>query len=159
MYDAFCLINISEPSSSESEGNKSHGIVLFKEWFPPLLPPPSSRQNSLISQPPSPTTSIVPTLLQPPSNQPPLVFAREPLQSPEGGVIVLTDSPLASNYNNIFENQIRSVYYPNNHIKVFNNISNVCTIDPHIYVSTVFVFIHASFSDTNKKSSRTQNIL
>ena len=57
-----------------------------------------------ISQPPSPTTSIVPKLLPPPSthrnfliSQPPLpTFAREPLQSPEGGFIVLTDSPTAS---------------------------------------------------------------
>ena len=161
-----CLINTSKQSSSESEGDKSHGIVLFKEWFLPLLPPPSSRRNSLISQPsppitsivptllqypstrrifffsqpPPPTTSIVPPLLPPPStrrnslisHQTPLTLSRELLQLSEGSVIVLTDSPLASNYNNVFEDQIRSVYYPSNHITVFNNISNVYTADTHI---------------------------
>ena len=94
----------------------------------------------IFSQPPPPTTSIVPPLLPSPStrrnflisHQPPLVFAREPLQSPDGGVIVLTNSPLASNYNTVFEDQIRSVYYPSNHITIFNNISNVCTAYTHI---------------------------
>ena len=30
LFLPFCLINTSEQSSRESEGNKSHGIVLFK---------------------------------------------------------------------------------------------------------------------------------
>ena len=179
----------------------SHGIVLFKEWFPPLLPPPSSRRNFLISQPPPPTTSIIPTLLPPPStrrnfifsqppppttsivppllpppstrrnsliaHQPPPTFAREPLQSPEGGVIVLIDSPLSSNYTDFFENKIRSVYYPSNHITVFNNISNVCTADPYIGTTKIqrdicqycFRSHPVSFLNTNKKLSRTNNIL
>ena len=34
MYDAFYLINTSEQSSSESEGDKSHGIILFKNGSP-----------------------------------------------------------------------------------------------------------------------------
>ena len=107
---------------------------------PTFLQSPSTRRNFIFSQPPPPTTSIVPSLLPPLStrrtslisHQTPLTFAREPLQSPDGGVIVLTNSPLASNYNTVFEDQIRSVYYPSNHITIFNNISNVCTAYTHI---------------------------
>ena len=73
-------------------------------------------------------------------------FVREPLQSPEDGVIILTDSPLASNYTIFFENQIRSVYYPSNHIMVYNNISTVCTADPYIGTTKIHRDIcHYSF--------------
>ena len=153
----------------------SQASSLTTSIVPKLLPPQSIRRNSLILHPPPPKTSFVPPLLPPPStrrnsliaHQPPPTFAREPLQSPEGGVIVLIDSPLSSNYTDFFENKIRSVYYPSNHITVFNNISNVCTADPYIGTTKIqrdicqycFRSHPASFLNTNQKLSRTNNIL
>ena len=102
--------DLEEESSTILSSPNSHPILTDKQnlrtpIISKLTPsPPPIRRSSLISQPPLLTTSIFLPLLPPPSTRrnskssqsPPPTFARETLQSPEGGFIVLTDDPSVS---------------------------------------------------------------